>query len=59
MLVLTRKVGERISIGPDVVVVVLEVRGQHVRVGVEAPPSVPVWREEVLARQERKVSVAR
>ena len=37
-------------IGDDVVVTVLEVRGDHVRIGIEAPRSVPVYREEVVAQ---------
>lgn len=47
MLVLTRRVGEAIVIGNGMVVRVLEVRGDQVRVGVDAPRSVPVHREEV------------
>ena len=48
MLVLSRRVGESITIGDDVVVTVLEVRGDVVRVGIEAPRSVPVHRTELL-----------
>lgn len=48
MLVLSRRVGESVVIGDDVVVTVLEVRGDIVRVGVEAPRSVAVHRREVL-----------
>lgn len=47
MLVLTRRVGEAIMIGTDVVVKVVEVRGDQVRIAIEAPRSVPVHREEV------------
>lgn len=47
MLVLTRGVNESIMIGRDVVVTVLEVRGDHVRIGIEAPRDVQVHREEV------------
>ena len=47
MLVLTRGVNESIMIGRDVVITVLEVRGDHVRIGIEAPRDVPVHREEV------------
>jgi carbon storage regulator CsrA len=50
VLVLTRKVNERIVIGDDVVVTVLEVRGDQVRLGIEAPRDVKVFREEVLQR---------
>ncbi len=48
MLVLNRKVGERIVIGDGVVVTVVSVHGQQVRVGIEAPASVQIWREELL-----------
>ena len=48
MLVLSRFVGERIFIGDDIIVTVLEVRRNgHVRIGIEAPKDVPVHREEV------------
>ena len=47
MLVLTRRVGESIVIGNDVVVTVLEVRGEVVRVGIDAPREVAVHRQEV------------
>ena len=52
MLVLSRRVGESIVIGDDVTVTVLEVRGDVVRVGVQAPRSVPVHREELLRELE-------
>jgi carbon storage regulator len=47
VLVLTRRVGQSIVIGDDVVVTVLEVRGDSVRLGVDAPRTVKVHREEV------------
>lgn len=47
MLVLTRRAGESIMIGPDVAVRVIEVRGDVVRLGVDAPREVQVHREEV------------
>jgi len=50
MLVLTRKLGEGITIGSDVRVVVLEVKAGQVRLGIEAPHSVQVHRDEVYAR---------
>ncbi|MBI4098699.1 MAG: carbon storage regulator CsrA [Candidatus Magasanikbacteria bacterium] len=50
MLTLTRKSGECIRIGDDVRIVVREVRGRQVRIGVEAPGNVPVHREEVWLR---------
>ena len=47
MLILTRKVGELIRIGDAVTVRVLEVRGSQVRLGVEAPADIRIFREEV------------
>jgi len=47
MLILTRKLGEVIRVGDDVTVRVLEVRGNQVRLGVEAPPDVRIYREEI------------
>ena len=52
MLVLSRRVGESIAIGDDVVVTVLEVRGDVIRVGIEAPRSVAVHRAELLVQLE-------
>jgi carbon storage regulator len=51
MLVLTRRVGEEVLIGGDVRVTVVAVRGKQVRLGVTAPPSVPVARLELLAER--------
>ena len=53
MLVLSRRVGESVMIGDDVVVTVLDVRGEVVRLGVAAPRSVAVHREELLAEIAR------
>ncbi len=50
MLILTRRVGETIIIGDDVVVTVLGIRGSQVRIGVKAPKEVTVHREEVYQR---------
>jgi len=47
MLVLSRKKNERIVIGENVVVTVVEVRGDRVRLGIEAPQEVPIHRSEV------------
>lgn len=50
MLVLTRKVGEAISIGDDVKIIVMQVRGKQVRLGIKASPATAVHREEVYQR---------
>lgn len=59
MLVLSRRPGESIMIGSDVVVTVLEVSGETVRIGVRAPREIAVHREEVfLALQEANRAAA-
>jgi carbon storage regulator len=50
MLVLTRRRGEGVTIGPDIRVVVLGMKGGQVRLGIEAPQAVEVHRDEVHAR---------
>jgi carbon storage regulator len=47
MLILSRKVNEKIMIGDDISVSVIEVRGDQVRLGVDAPKTVKVFRQEV------------
>ena len=47
MLVLTRKVDEKIVIGDEIVVTVVAVRGNTIRLGIDAPRSIPVYREEI------------
>lgn len=57
MLVLTRKTGESIIINGNVRVYVIELRGDKVRLGVEAPTDIPVHREEVwldIQREQRQ-----
>ena len=50
MLILTRKVGESVLIGNDISITVLSVRGNQVKLGVEAPKEVSVHREEIYQR---------
>lgn len=50
MLILTRKIGESIIVGDNIRVVVLEVRGRQIRLGIEAPPEIVVLREEIAQR---------
>ena len=49
MLVLTRKKGERVLIGDDIVITLIDVRGDGVRIGFDAPRGVPIQRAEVLS----------
>ena len=50
MLILTRRIGEAIKVGDDTTVTVLAIKGGQVRIGIEAPKSVEVHREEVYER---------
>jgi len=56
MLILTRKVGETITIGENIQIQVLSVKGGQVRIGVEAPRDVMVNREEVYERLQAEVT---
>jgi carbon storage regulator len=47
MLTLTRKAGQKIRIGDDIEIVVREIRGRQVRIGISAPNGLPVYREEL------------
>ena len=60
MLILTRRVGETLMIGDEVTVTVLGVKGNQVRLGVNAPRNVSVHREEIYQRiqQERRDDVS-
>jgi carbon storage regulator len=63
MLVLTRKVGERVLIGDDIVVTILDSRGDGIRIGIDAPRGVRIQRDEVIkavteANQEASVAAA-
>ena len=50
MLVLTRKIGESLAINENVRITVLEVKGKTVRLGIEAPDDIKVYRQEVLVK---------
>jgi carbon storage regulator len=60
MLIITRRPGEKIMVGEDVVVEVIEVSGSSVRIGIAAPKSIPVYREEIWAavKAENKAAAA-
>lgn len=54
MLVLSRKVNEKIVINDDIVVTVVDIRGDKVRLGIEAPKDVPVHRQEIYDEIKRR-----
>jgi carbon storage regulator len=60
MLIITRRAGEKIVVGDDVVVQVMEITGNTVRLGIAAPKSTPVYREEIWAavKEENEASAA-
>ncbi|MFC1591860.1 carbon storage regulator CsrA [Thermodesulfobacteriota bacterium] len=59
MLVLTRKVGEKIQIGDDITILIMEIKGKQVRLGIDAPSDVKVHREEIYQKiQEENIKAA-
>ncbi len=50
MLVLTRKLGESVTIGDNIKISVLDIKGRQVRLGIEAPPGMTIHREEIYAK---------
>ena len=58
MLILTRRVGETLKVGNDVDVTVLGVKGNQIRIGIKAPKSVAVHREEIFDRIQREAQLA-
>lgn len=54
MLILTRRIGERVKIDKDITITVLGVRGNQIRLGVDAPQDVEVHREEIFDRIQQE-----
>ena len=60
MLILSRKIDQKIRIGDDIVITLIDVKGDQVKIGVEAPSNVKVYRQEVFEaiQQENKEACA-
>jgi len=60
MLILSRKINEKVIIGDDITISIIEVRGDQVRIGIDAPKKVKVFRQEVFEaiRDENKAASA-
>jgi carbon storage regulator len=58
MLIITRRPGEKIMLGDDVVIEVIEASGSSVRIGIDAPKSIPVYREEIWAAVKEENAAA-
>lgn len=58
MLILTRRIGEKLMIGDEVMVTILNVSGNQIKIGIEAPNDVSVHREEIYLRIQNDKAVA-
>jgi carbon storage regulator len=58
MLILTRRIGEKLIIGDEISVTILDVKGSQVRIGVHAPDDVSIHREEIYNRIQAEQQVA-
>ncbi len=58
MLILTRRIGELIRVGDNVTVTVMDIKGQQVRLGIEAPKEVAVHRQEIYERIKREAETS-
>ena len=58
MLILSRRLGEKVVIGPDITVEVVSIRGSQVKLGFSGPKDVPVYRQEVFDRKQREAAEA-
>jgi carbon storage regulator len=53
MLVLTRKIGERLMIGNDIIITIVDIRDGKCRIGIDAPATIPIAREELLQKSSK------
>lgn len=58
MLILTRRIGETLNIGDDITVTILQVKGNQVRLGINAPKDVAVHREEIYQKLQQEKAAA-
>ncbi len=59
MLIISRKIGEKIKIGESIEVVILDIKGRQASIGIKAPKGIAIYREEVLRRiQEENIEAA-
>ncbi len=58
MLILSRRLGEKIVIGPDITLEVVSIKGGQVKLGITGPREVPVYRQEVYDRKQREAAQA-
>ncbi len=58
MLVLSRKLGEKIVIGDNITVTIVKIDRNQIRIGIEAPQDVPVYREEIAPQRVARIAVA-
>ncbi len=58
MLILSRKIGEKLRVGETVAITILGISGRHVRIGIESPQRIPIYREEAVRKQPRAPIIA-
>jgi carbon storage regulator len=54
MLILTRRIGETLKVGNEITVTVMAIKGNQVRIGIQAPKDIDVYREEIFERETKR-----